>query len=298
MANVFSIFIKSVELYFRNFISFFKYMAFPVFGQLLGLLWILIVSYFYINNLPQLLENKIFNSFSIVFLVLLLITLPGLFVMLKAFWEYLVAYGAINSMLDGLLKSGKIYDFPAHNEVVIRKTPKFIGIWVIISLLTLVCIFPLFWIFGLIFFIYFILVFQVFIFEPDEGTFGCFKRSFEIIKGKFGWTLLLLIFIGVFSTNFLPWLAEKFFDFCKFLDYLIMPIDSFVYLFPIDEINKNLSLNLTSLTISKSVLSMGISFIISGLTLPMRTICWGLWYKKNVSAKSKIDKRILKRAES
>lgn len=297
MKETFKIFWQALNLYFSNFLNFFKYMAFPVFGQIAGLLWIFGITYAYINFLPNMIKNNALNNFSVIFFILLIITLPGLFIMLKAFWEYLVAYGAINSMLDGLVKSGRVYDFPAHNEVITRKTAKFVGLWLVISFLTLIAIIPVFWIFGAILFIYWILVFQVFVFEPDENIFGCFKRSFQIIKGKFGQTFILLLIIMIFINGFIPFVFEKVLTLSKVLYFLVIPFDSIAMLLPIEEINKHLPNEITSLMIAKEIVLSFINFIILGITLPLRSICWGLWYKKNVKAKSKIDKRLLQRAE-
>lgn len=283
--GVLNIFFKSVTIYFQNFTSFFKYMAFPVFGQIAGIVWILAISFCYINYLPELMgKSSIMSNFSVILAVFLLITLPGLFVTLKAFWDYLVAYGAINSMLDGLIKSGRLYDFPAHNEVVTRKSAKFIAIWLLISIMSIIAIIPIFWIFGIIFFIYFILVFQIFIFEPEESVFGCFKRSLEIIKGNWGKTFLLAILIGIFTNWFLPFVVNKTLELLSIIKFLAIPVDGITTFLPIKEINDSLSIQnrLTSLEISTAIVSGFSTFIITGLTLPMRSICWGLWYKNNV----------------
>ena len=297
MKEIFEVFFKSIKLYFGSFPSFLKYMSFPVFGQLLGLFWILGITYLYINYLPLLMKHSIFTNYAIIFFTLILITLPGLFVMLKAFWDYIVAYGAINSMIDGLIKSGYVYDFPAHNEVVIRKTPKFISIWLIISFIGTICMFPLLLIVGAILFVYFILVFQVFVFEPDENAFNCFKRSFQIIKGKFGKTFILMLLIGGFTMFLLPGLANYSLEYAKLTKYLAIPFDNLTNLLPVEEINKILPYRVNSLMLAQMFVQSVINFIIIGFTLPIRTICWGLWYKQNAKAKAKIDKRILKRAE-
>jgi hypothetical protein len=297
MANILKIFWQSLELYFGSLPSFLKYMAFPVLGQIIGCIWVFGFSYLYIEYLPKLLSNKIMDNFSVIFFILLLITLPGLFIMLKAFWEYLVAYGAINSMLDGLVKTGKVYDFPAHNEVIVRKTLKYVGLWLIISIISLISLIPIFWIFGAILFVYFILVFQVFVFEPDENIINCFKRSFQIIKGKFAQTFFLMILIGGFSCWLLPAIASKILEVSKIINYLVIPFDNLVRLLPISAINEIITFRLNSLMIAYIVATCLINQIIIQFTLPLRSICWGLWYRKNVKAKSKIDKRILKRAE-
>mgnify|MGYP003325768464 CR=1 FL=1 len=139
-----------------------------------------------------------------IFIILLIVILPGFLLFAKAFWDYLVAYGAVNSMLDGLMKSGKVYDFPAHTEVITRKSGKYIFLWALIGLLSIIAYFPLFWVIGFIMFIYFILVFQVFVYEPTKSVFGCFKKSVEIIKGNFARTLGLCTLVAALTYFLIP----------------------------------------------------------------------------------------------
>ena len=74
--SVWSIFGKSVKLYFQNFTSFFKYLAFPVLGQILGIILTVAASYFYAENIQKLIATGgIFNNFSMIFLILILISL-------------------------------------------------------------------------------------------------------------------------------------------------------------------------------------------------------------------------------
>jgi polyferredoxin len=104
--SVLGIFWQGSKLYFSNFISFLKYLAFPVFGQIFGIILIIFASYFYTESLDKIIvPGGIFDNFLMIFFVLLLVILPGLFIVIRAFWEYLVAYGAINSMVDNMLKS-------------------------------------------------------------------------------------------------------------------------------------------------------------------------------------------------
>ena len=88
-------------------------MSFPVLGQIAGLLLVFLITFIYTKNLPALiLKFPVLDNFNTLILISILLTLPGLIIFVKAFWEYLVAYGAVNSMLDNMLKSGKVYDFP------------------------------------------------------------------------------------------------------------------------------------------------------------------------------------------
>lgn len=301
--SVWTIFTQGVKLYFTNFGSFFKYMAFPVFGQILGIILILLASYFYAANLPKwIVQGGIFDNFSMIFLVLFIITLPGLIVLIKAFWDYLVAFGAVNSMLDNMLKSGRVYDFHAHTELITRRSGSFGALWVLIAVMGLIAFFPLFWVIGGILFVYFILVFQVFTFEPDKSPIGCFQKSMTIIKGNFFRTLGLMILVGGLTYWILPELVKFVFGFINLIGFLALPFDAFTNQLPIDSINKlilqtHLNYQITSLLIAKTMVVSFLSYIVSSLTLPLRCICWALWYKNLNKAEVKLDKRILDRAE-
>ena len=69
--NIFKIFGNGLKLYFLNFETFFKYMAFPVFGQIIGATLIFFASYIftiYVSDLTT--KSPIFDNIPIVFLVL------------------------------------------------------------------------------------------------------------------------------------------------------------------------------------------------------------------------------------
>lgn len=299
--SVFGIFGQGVKLYFSNFGSFFKYMAFPVFGQILGIILILAASYFYVENLQKVVaQNEVFDNFALIFLILFLITLPGLLIFTKALWDYLVAYGAVNSMLDNLLKSGRVYDFPAHTGLITRRSATFGGLWVLLAIFGVVGMFPLFWVVAGILAVYFVLIFQVFTFEPDKSAIGCFKKSMEIIKGNFAQTLTLMLLIGALTYWAIPKLVNLFCDFTEITRILAIPFDSCTKQLPIDEINKMLTktptaYQITSFEIAKSIVSALLTYIVTSLTLPLRSICCALWYKHLHKGDVKLDKKILDR---
>ncbi|MFA7659062.1 MAG: hypothetical protein WCY19_06490 [Candidatus Gastranaerophilaceae bacterium] len=302
--SVWSIFKQGVKLYFTNFGSFFKYMAFPVFGQILGIILILTASYFYAVNLPKIIvPGGIFDNFSMIFLVLFIIILPGGIVLIKAFWDYLVAYSAVNSMLENMLKSGRVYDFHAHNEVITRRSGSYGVLWLLLAIFAAIGAFPLFWVVAGILFVYFVLIFQVFAFEPDKSPIGCFKKSLIIIKGNFARTVGLMALIGALTYWILPDLIKFLFETINIIGFLAIPLDAWTSQLPIIQMNKLLlqtptAYQLTSLLIAKSIITFFLSYIITSLTLPLRVICWGLWYKNLNKGEVKLDKRILDRAEA
>ena len=150
-------------------------------------------------------------------------------IFIKAFWDYLVAYSAINSMLDNMLKSGRVYDFDAHTELVKRRSVPFVGLWFLFGIFSILAMCPLFWVVCGILTIYFVLVFQIFTFEPELSPAGCVKRSLNLIKGHFASTFMLMTFVGLLTYLFIPQIVIKLFDIGNinnFFANLIMPIVS------------------------------------------------------------------------
>lgn len=301
--SVWTIFGQAVKLYFTNFGSFFKYMAFPVFGQIVGMILIVMAASFYAANLPKwVVEGGVLDNFLMIFLILFIITLPGLIILIKAFWDYLVAYGAVNSMLDNMLKSGRVYDFHAHTELITRRSASFGALWLLLAFFALIATFPLFWVIAGILFVYFALVFQVFTFEPDKSPIACFQKSATIIKGNFARTVGLLVLVGGLTYWIIPEAVRFLFDFANIIGFFAIPVDGLAAQLPIEGINQliiktPMAYQITSLMVAKFVVTSLLSYIVSSLLLPLRSICCALWYKNLNKAEVKLDKKILDRAE-
>lgn len=279
------IFAESIGLYFSNFDKFVQYMSFPVLGQIAGLSLVLLITFFYTQNLPNLIEKyPALNNFNALILLSIIITLPGLAIFIKAFWDYLVAYGAINSMLDNMLKSGRVYDFDAHTELVKRRSVPFVGLWFLFGIFSILAICPLFWVVCGILAIYFVLVFQIFTFEPELSPAGCVKRSLNLIKGHFASTFMLMAFVGLLTYLFIPQIVIKLFDIGNinnFFANLIMPIvnqlpDLNLQIYGLPEISKE---NIALFTIQTFVAQILIQY-----TLPLRSILWSMWYRELAKA--------------
>ena len=279
------IFAESIGLYFSNFDKFVQYMSFPVLGQIAGLGLVLLITFFYTQNLPNLIEKyPALNNFNALILLSIIITLPGLAIFIKAFWDYLVAYSAINSMLDNMLKSGRVYDFDAHTELVKRRSVPFVGLWFLFGIFSILAICPLFWVVCGILAIYFVLVFQIFTFEPELSPAGCVKRSLNLIKGHFASTFMLMAFVGLLTYLFIPQIVIKLFDIGNinnFFANLIMPIvsqlpDLNLQMYGLPEISKE---NIALFTIQTFVAQILIQY-----TLPLRSILWSMWYRELAKA--------------
>lgn len=305
---------EGVKLYCTHFLKYTQYMLFPVLGQLFGLFWVFGVTFLFTNNLDYLTnEIQMLNSPLTLMICIMLLTLPGLILWMKAFWDYLVAYGAINSMTDAAMSTGKIYDFPAYNAVITRRTFSFILLWMLFSIFTFVSIIPFFWVIGLIFFVYFVLIFQVFTFEEDVSPSGCFKRSLMLIKGNFARTLAILVILFAITYYFLEQGVSVIFDALRITQFLLGLFEGISSLVPVDGINSVLAVSggvqITPLDISHSIIDQIIFFLVIGFTLPLRSIVWTMWYKnlsdrdgvpaKVVkSGKKKLDPEIIKRAKN
>ncbi len=285
--NIFAILADGIRIYCTNFVKFTQYMAFPVLGQVLGLGLILGLSVWYTQNLPALIEKSpAFNNPTTVLWCVILITVPGMIIFLKAFWDYLVAFGALNSMAESAMQVGKVYDFPAHNALVTQHTFKFVGLWFVISLMGLLAVLPFFIVIGAVFFVYFILVFQVFVFEPETSIIGCFKRSLCIIKGNFAKTFILMCILAFFTYFLFVKGFSVFFDLIRVTELLTNPVESWVAAnVPLDGFNNWLiNINpktdiLTPAKIAQGLVYQIPFFVVTGFTLPLRSICWTLWYK-------------------
>lgn len=290
--NPFNIFTESVGLYFSNFDKFLKYMSFPVLGQIAGLIIVFFITYFYTLNLPKLIEKyPNLNDFNTLIIMSVIITLPGLAIFVKAFWEYIVAYGAINSMYANMSKSGRVYDFSAHTELIKRRTPAFIGLWLLLGIFSTLAILPPFWIICGIFAVYFVIVFQVFTFEPELSPLGCFKKSFLLIKGKFAQTFLLICLVGGLTYLIIPQICLKLMavsGISNFISNLILP---FVNILPQINLEQYGIPVLNSSDIALFTVETIIAQILIQYTLPLRSILWSLWYKERNKG---LDKPILK----
>lgn len=280
-----NIFMESVGLYFSNIDKFVKYMTFPVLGQIAGLSLVLAMVYFFTKNIPAVIQKvPALGSLGILTLIIVLLMLPGLIIFMKAFWEYLVAYGAVNSMLENMLKSGKVYDFDAHTELIKRRTFSYVGLWALFGLFSLLALIPFFWVPCGVFAIFFVLVFQVFTFEPEKSPIGCVKRSLELIKGHFASTFMLMALVGALTYVLIPQLINLFCDYTRLSLLFTNAITPIIAEIPLADFNNILTyLYLQPLkveNIANFVVSSLIAQVFIQYTLPLRSILWAMWYKE------------------
>ena len=279
------IFMESIGLYFSNFDKFVKYMTFPVLGQIAGLSLVLAMVCFFTKNMPIVIQKiPALGSLGTLTLIIILLMLPGLIIFMKAFWEYLVAYGAVNSMLENMLKSGKVYDFDAHTELVKRRSFSYVGLWALFGLFSLLALVPFFWVPCGVFAIFFVLVFQVFTFEPEQSPIGCVKRSLELVKGHFASTFMLMALVGALTYVLIPQLINIFCDYTRLTLLFANMIKPMMAEIPLTDFNNILThLYLQPLKVENItffVVNTLIAQVFIQYTLPLRSILWAMWYKE------------------
>lgn len=284
--GVMKIFVNGLKLYFLNFEKFFKYMAFPVFGQIIGVALIFTASYIFTLNVSTLTtKSPVFDNIPLIFLILALLTLPGFFIFCKAFWEYLIAMASLNSMASTLLEGGKLEDTGMHAELIKRRSGSYILFMLLISLIYLVLSIPVLWGLLVIAFVYLSLSFQVFALEEDKGAFDAIKSSVNHVKFNFWKTALLLIVLFIATYWFVPGLICWGFETGNITGIFSYPVEQYIRLLPLNDFNElmanaNIPYTLKSYTIAQSVVLGVVSFAVTAFALPLRSLCCTQLYKE------------------
>ena len=275
--SVWSVLIEGIKIYFSNIDKFVIYMLFPVFGQIFGILLSFGLSLGFAEKIVEKVDNPIHAMLAVVILAL-----PGLLIFAKAFWEFMIAYVSLNSMTYGAITTGKVYDIPSHKAVATQRTWSFIGLIMLVGILSSFATSIFFIIPGFVLWIYFILVYQVFTFEPEGQMHDNFKRSFILVRGNWFRTFILLCILAFFSIFIITEGLTVVFDYMNLSNLVYSCFTMYTNMIPLDLVNKILAyMNMplvTPLLIAQWVWFIILSFVVTGLTLPIRSICWTLWY--------------------
>lgn len=295
---------EGICIYLKYLPAFFRYMLFPVFGQLIGLALIFTVNYFFVINLPVLIKQyPIFDNILLVFTILLICVFPGFLIFCKAFFDYMIAYPALNSMVyvsRGEKMKNHPLDTKTHTDIVKKRLGKYIILLLLVSILGLIGCIPLISIPVGILAVYFCLVFQVFMLEESVTPIGALKRSFYLVKGNFAMTSLLLLFSGLITYWFLPVLTVFFFEKISITEALCYPVQKYIDILPIKEVYDNIVFSILnqfpisasdfndlkinfvfdSYLWAKDIVKMIISGSVVCILLPLRCAWFTLLYKK------------------
>ncbi len=303
-STIFEIFLQGIGLYFTNIDRFLWYMLFPVFGQLAGFIMTIVILYLFNEYNTVILANfPILRTPSYMNIALGVIFIPVIFVWVKAFWDYMVAYAAVNSMTENMLKSERVYDFPAHTMMVERRWLSYIGLCILFAGLLLLSATIIFAGFVWVLMVYYAFIFQIFLFEPELSPADCFKRSSSYVRGNFKQTLTMIILIGGLTYVVLPQIILTFLTSVKAIGSLKDIIQPYITEASLDWINMVLSAagipQLSTTQVALFLIQTIIIIVVIQLLLPLRVICMCLWYKNfhnDAGAMKKIDDRILDRA--
>lgn len=298
--SVMKIFFNGIKLYFLNFEKFFKYMAFPIFGQIVGISLIFFASYIFTIHISAFTtKSPVFDNIPLVFLVLILLTLPGFFIFCKAFWDYMIAIAALNSMASTLLEGGSLEDTGMHAELIKRRSGSYILLLLLLTIIYLILSVPILWGLLVIAFVYLSLSFQVFALEEEKGAFEAIKTGINLVKFNFIKTSLLLILLGILTYWLLPGLISWGFDKGDLVGFFSYPVEQYVRLLPLDDLNNmlhslHMPITIKSYDIAKAVVLSCVSFVVTGFTLPIRSLCctnlYKEIYKKNYAGKIAAEK--------
>ncbi len=283
-----TIFFSSIKTYFMYLDQCVKYLSFPILGQLIGILLIFSCTYYFNTNIDQIrsispfIENHLYTIFAI-------ILLPFFIIFIKAVYDYIIAFCALNTVFYTVSNKKKIkdIDFNANKKAIERRLPQYIILMFIVTILLsippMIFAAPVIWIFIC-------LSFQVFALENDSNALKAISRSIQLVKGNVIATVILLLFCFALTYMFLPalfiWALEK----ISVVSFLINRIEAFAGLIPLDSLNNILSivnLNIDPLTIAKYSAENIISFVIIGYTLPFRCCCFTELYRLYDSEKIK-----------
>lgn len=300
--SIWVVIFDGLKIYFSNIDKFILYMLFPVFGQLAGLILTFGLTVGFADKITQ--KAQSMNS---ALAIIILLAIPGMLIFLKAFWDYMVAYVALNSMTEGALTTGHVYDIQSHRQVATRRTFKYIGFLFVVGILSLVAVaFSIIPLLGLIppliFWVFFVLVYQVFTFEDELSPKECFRRSFELVKGDWARTFFLMVILWFFSIYIITEGVSVIFDCLHLTNWVCSLFDVVGNNMPLEYFNKALRYaNMPEITvnmISKTLFMGGLSMIVAGLSLPIRSICYTLWYKTMASLKDSIEQKTKKQKKS
>ena len=274
--SIWLIFFEAIKIYVVNIHKFLLYMAFPILGQLVGLFLIFGLTFWFTQNMQDIaVTYPALNNMSTMITLIVVSVVPGLLILVKAFWDYLVAFVALNSMTEGYLNTGRVYDFRAHDSVATQKKFSFIAIWFLISIMTILGLIPFFTIVLAVFFVYFCLVFQVFTFENGLSPVGYFKRSLSLVKGNFGRTFCLMAILAVLTYCLLVQGFGVLFDAFNWTQPLEKMFEAWAFTLPLELVE---GYGVTPTLIGTLLVKSLISFVVVGFTMPLRSISWTLWY--------------------
>lgn len=301
--GVFNLFFSSIKTYFLYLDQTSKYLLFPVFGQIISIVLIFLLTYLFVVNYDVLKNSCDFlNSDRTLFTLFWIIVAPLILIMVKAIYDYIIAFTSLNLLFYtfGGKKNAKQVDFKANDNVIQRKLFSYIVLMLLVSILMFVPFLGIF----------LCLAFQVFAIEGSNSPFKAILRSVEMVKSNFIPTILMLLLCFVTTYYFLPaifiWACEKISVYYFFIHncekfFSIISFDNlFAYIDNFGIVAEPIKTFFEPITMSKMLVESTLSFIIIAFTLPFRCSCFTELYKlfdsEKIKENSKVTDEIVKRA--
>jgi len=296
-----NIFWEGIVIYCQNLDTFIKYMFFPVLGQIFGLGLIYLVNYFFVTHLTGWIQKyPVFDNIPLVFTLLLICSFPGFMIFCKAFYDLIIAYGSLNSMIcvlrGGKMKNKKL-DPKIHDDILKKRLFSFVMLLFLLTIISVIGLFPLFIVPFAFLIIYLALVFQVFMLEDKISPIGAIKRSIYLVKGNYLFVSFLLSLSAIITYYFIPslfiWLFEK----TNIMHYLVIPVKTYIDVLAIPAITSALENSVSTalsngynvafsikqyldqMMIAKSIVSVIIMTAVTWFLLPLRCAWFTLAYK-------------------
>ncbi len=322
--EVFKIFFSSLKIYFLYLDQFLKYLAFPVFGQLLCIFIIFTLTYFYSKNYEYLYNlNPFFHSGNNLYIIFWVILIPFLIVLIRAAYKYIIAFESLNIVFSMVNENKKVknIDFALNDRAIERRLFGYVLLMLFVTLIlilpALVFKFPLILlVISPILWIYLCLSFQVHALETDTSAFQAIVRSFKLVKGNVFPTIILMVLCIIltywFITSLFIWALDKI-SVTHFFINLSIPFLDLIYQNTYNNIMntimgyesvlpKNIYNNLMpdTVTMAKMLVESVINSILIAFTLPFRCCCFTKLYKlydsEQIKEISKESDEIIKRA--
>lgn len=294
-ANIFNLIFNAFKIYFKNIFSLTRVMLFPVFGQVLGIFLILGAAFFYTTHYLSKIQSQ--NLFLPIWGLILLV-LPGFALFIKAFWEYLVVYVSLNTMVRDIKDTGKFEHFKVHNSYVAERKKDYVILLLLITLIWLIIIlFPfsalisapvgkliytimttISIILSIVVSVKLCLVYQIFAFEAIKPL-EVVKKSWELLKNNF-WRAFLLGVIIYIVTEIIAEIITYVISLTPLINYIKAAFDAYIKIFA--QIPAFMEfLTKSGLTPDIFSLEMTLNFISSTILVlmtPLGSACFTLLY--------------------
>ena len=282
--SVLNIVFEGLKTYLYNLDIFVKYLSFPILGTFLGMFFLFLINYIFVTHLEQIEKtNPVFENAAVILTLLLIIVIPAFLIMIKALIDYIVAYGALNSMC--VLGTKRIEDVYNHKETVKRRFAPYCVLILVLSVIFGILSIPVLLPLLIAALIFLSLSIQIFSLEENMSPYESMKKSVELVKSNFWVVFWVLVFITLISYVAIPYLITWAVAKTPLFQWFANPIEKYISLLPVADINSviaqsGLNYKFDVIIIAENIVNCVISTIIIMYMLPFRCACCVEMYKR------------------